>query len=259
MHTLSDLRVCVDRPLPPEKQTAAVDAAIAENLLNKPRHIFSTFGAPPEKKRIALFTGKMWQTGRTIKCAYIGGDSKVKTRIRDFANEWSKYANIRFAWMTKPVLADIRIAFNEEDGSWSFVGTDILTLDKSEPTMNLGWAVPGIEDEDLRSVVQHEFGHSIGLIHEHQNPIGGFKWNKSRVYADLAKAPNYWNRKTVDENMFMTYSMDQIRGTQLDRFSIMMYAFPKEWTLDGVSTPWNSRISAQDAAFIHLQYPPFRR
>jgi len=31
---------------------------------------------------------------------------------------------------------------------------------------------------DLGTVL-HEFGHALGLIHEHQNPAsGGFKWNR---------------------------------------------------------------------------------
>ena len=35
-----------------------------------------------------------------------------------------------------------------------------------------------------RSTVLHEFGHSIGLIHEHQSPFkGGFEWNKDEVSA----------------------------------------------------------------------------
>lgn len=33
-----------------------------------------------------------------------------------------------------------------------------------------------------RSTVLHEFGHSLGLIHEHQSPFkGGFEWNREEV------------------------------------------------------------------------------
>lgn len=33
-----------------------------------------------------------------------------------------------------------------------------------------------------RSTVLHEFGHSLGLIHEHQSPFkGGFEWNRDEV------------------------------------------------------------------------------
>ena len=33
-----------------------------------------------------------------------------------------------------------------------------------------------------RGTVLHEFGHSLGLIHEHQSPFkGGFEWNRDEV------------------------------------------------------------------------------
>ena len=33
-----------------------------------------------------------------------------------------------------------------------------------------------------RPTVLHEFGHALGLIHEHQSPFkGGFEWNREEV------------------------------------------------------------------------------
>jgi hypothetical protein len=61
--------------------------------------------------------------------------------------------------------------------------------------------------------VLHEFGHALGLIHEHQNPVGGIQWNKPAVYADLGGPPNFWGKATVDNNMFATYAKDQINGS----------------------------------------------
>jgi len=42
--------------------------------------------------------------------------------------------------------------------------------------MNLGWVEEGAEivDED-RGVILHEFGHTLGLNHEHQSPARGGK------------------------------------------------------------------------------------
>ena len=35
-----------------------------------------------------------------------------------------------------------------------------------------------------QSTVMHEFGHALGLIHEHQSPFkGGFEWDKDEVGA----------------------------------------------------------------------------
>ena len=45
-----------------------------------------------------------------------------------------------------------------------------------------------------RPTVLHEFGHSLGLIHEHQSPFpGGFEWNRENVsiVAQLVYKPKY--------------------------------------------------------------------
>jgi hypothetical protein len=35
--------------------------------------------------------------------------------------------------------AQIRISFSADEGSWSYIGTDCLGIEKTEPTMNFGW------------------------------------------------------------------------------------------------------------------------
>jgi hypothetical protein len=108
--------------------------------------------------------------------------------------------------------------------------------------MNLGFMDGG--------TTAHEFGHAIGLAHEHQNPAGGIQWNEEVVIRELAKSPNFWDDATARHNVLRKYTADQINGTGFDPGSIMLYFFPAEWTLNGIGTNANEVLSAIDKTFI---------
>lgn len=120
--------------------------------------------------------------------------------------------------------------------------------------MNFGWLTPASTDDDARRVVLHEFGHALGLIHEHQNPRHAIQWNRDAVIADLSGPPNKWSPEVIERNMFEPYSRGEVNSTQLDASSIMMYPVPSRWTTDGFSAGLNSDLSAADKAFIKNQY-----
>ena len=108
--------------------------------------------------------------------------------------------------------------------------------------MNLGFLDGG--------TAAHEFGHAIGLGHEHQNPQGGIEWNEDIVIRELGKPPNSWTPSQVKHNVLEKYRADQIRGTQFDPNSIMLYFFPGSWTKSGKGTKANEKLSDMDKAFI---------
>lgn len=120
--------------------------------------------------------------------------------------------------------------------------------------MNYGWLNDASPDDEIRRVVLHEFGHALGLIHEHQNPNHPIKWNKPAVYADLSGPPNNWSKQTIDNNMFKPYKLKEVAATAVDAKSIMMYPIPKSWTTDGFSAGLNSQLSPYDEALIANQY-----
>ena len=53
--------------------------------------------------------------------------------------------------------------------SWSKVGSTALSVqNKDEPTMVLNLNIYKMTPAEKRSMVLHEFGHALGLDHEHQ-------------------------------------------------------------------------------------------
>lgn len=209
-----------------------------------PRDLFRPQAlAPPRGGRVRAIApiGKTWMNGSVLHVRFLGGTPAQRALVREQAGWWTEVANLQFVFDDSP-QAEIRIAFDPADGAWSYVGTDCRGIPSAEPTMNLGFTDGG--------TTAHEFGHAIGLAHEHQNPAGGIVWNEPVVIAALAGSPNFWDEATVRHNVLDKYRFDQVKGTQFDPESIMLYFFPASWTLNGVGTVANEVLSATDKSFI---------
>jgi astacin (peptidase family M12A) len=202
-----------------------------------PKHL----AGPPGAFRAISPIGKLWPNGSTLRISFIGGTVAQHDIVKKYAPQWCNYANLKFVF-GNDADADFRISFDSNDGAWSYIGNDCKGIPLNEATMNLGWQEEG--------VTLHEFGHAIGLAHEHQSPLGGLIWNEPVVLHDLAGPPNYWDAQMVRDNVLSKYSSNQINGTSFDKDSVMLYAFPAEWTLNGVSTHANEVLSVTDESFI---------
>lgn len=228
------LKVCHDRILPRD--------------LFRPQRTVRRGGA----LRAVFEFRKMWINGSTLRVRFMGGTPAEQAKAREQAQWWTRHANLKFEFGNAPD-AEIRVSFDANDGAWSYVGTDCRQIPAGEPTMNLGFLDGG--------TAAHEFGHAIGLGHEHQNPSGGIQWNEEVVLRDLAGPPNNWTPEQIRHNVLEKYRTDQIRGTRFDPESIMLYFFPDSWVKSGVGTTENEALSDLDKAFIASRdaYPPTQR
>lgn len=190
-------QICYDRLEPKDLSTA--------------RRRSGKQGKNQDAMRAAAEKNKLWPKSNLR--VFFMGKNRMEDQIMEWANMWSQHANIRFERTPQFFGSDIRVGFDPTDGAWSYIGTDCTRKLK---TMNLGFIDQG--------TVLHEFGHALGLIHEHQSPAsGGFNWNEEEVIKDLSGPPNYWDMETIEHNMFAKYEEDQLLMTEYDSKSIMHY------------------------------------
>lgn len=257
------LRICIDKTLPDEIKESAMIKAIEENPANNPYYAvngtnFSNDG--PINLEIVGERLKFWRPGRTLRIKFLDGVPAIQGKVKKYAMTWTEYANIKFKFVQSGD-AEIRITFKIKGRAWSNVGTDCLSVPQNQPTMNFGWFDSDTPDEEYSRTVIHEFGHALGLHHEHMHPEGGIPWNKEAVYRDYMRCENpeedpCWTKEDVDNNLFSKLDCTLMNYSVYDKDSIMHYPISKKHTFGGYEVGWNTRLSELDKQFIKKLYPP---
>jgi serralysin len=194
----------------------------------------------------------LWDPGATIKVKILNGSTALQTRVMNAAKIWENYANVKFNFV-KSGNADIRVYLGKGNGHNSFVGTVSQQISSNEPTMNLDTVDLGNSTDFWRSTTLHEFGHALGLLHEHSSPISGIKWDKEKIYKEYARMG--WTRDDVDNQVFETYNKSYTNGTKYDNKSIMHYPIMTGETINGYTVDWNLNLSKGDIDLISALYP----
>ncbi len=213
--------------------------------------------------KAAILKKFKWIPEKTIRVKFLDGDGFIQAKVKEFAVQWNKYSSVKFKFVNSG-NAEIRISF-KGIGSWSLIGnssvsysvnikTGVVFKSGNGVSMNFGWFNSNTPDMEFSRVVLHEFGHALGLIHEHQSPAAGIPWDKKAVYAYYKSSQN-WTTAQVDRNIFYRYSKSKITNSKYDKLSIMHYAFPAILlTNPSAEIGWNTVLSKQDISFIIKYY-----
>lgn len=230
-----------------------------------------------------------WEPGTELLVKFMPGGSKaLRDKVMMNAKEWEKYANVKFKFVPDNAgFTNIRVKLGEGMGHNSAVGTEATFRQQNEQTINFDtmafadgdyylarvkkkkieppytyehlrnemkedpnhWNLP-----ELRRVVMHEFGHSLGLLHEQSYPEA-VSWKKTDSVYQYYEETQGWNRAEVDFNVFEVGSQFYTNGTQYDPKSIMHYSINSWETTNGYSLKDNYELSAGDKTLIAALYP----
>jgi hypothetical protein len=205
----------------------------------------------PAVEQAAVDRKFRWQK-KELKVVFLDGSKSLQEKVIRAAKEWEEPSGLRFNFGAH-ADSDVRVSFAHE-GHYSHIGTLALRIDKNEHTMNLEFT-DGTPWVEVKMIALHEFGHALGLIHEHQSPASGIKWNEAEVMAYYQGPPNYWDVQTIYSNVLEKYQKTQtMRTSVFDRRSIMLYPIQKRFTQDGFSSDWNEELSPIDREFIRDLY-----
>lgn len=197
---------------------------------------------------------RVWKGKRILRVRFLDGSENLRAKVQMYAPVWSEYANIKFRFIDEGP-SDIRISFVHNGRSWSYIGNSAETAGENNATMNFGWFDEKTEEIEFRRVILHEFGHALGLVHEHQSPKRVISWNKQYLYKYYEKPPFEWNQNVVRDNIINKIPATQTRSTAYDPKSIMHYPIPAEFTTDGFSVGMNTELSSKDKELIKKLYP----
>ncbi|MDM0013527.1 M12 family metallopeptidase [Variovorax sp. J22P168] len=200
--------------------------------IQQPRHF--EVGVAAGRARAIIASGKKWvigtqltyycfKRGDSVPAAWHGSSADIGVVDSSF-EAWAKLGiGITFRRVDVPEDAMVRIGFDPQDGSWSYVGRDVLlTRSSHERTMNFGWALTTAYGHDT---ALHEIGHTLGLEHEHQNPNAGITWNREAVLSYFRGPPNNWEDSQIEWNILRKIPVSEIKGTTWDPDSVMEYQF----------------------------------
>lgn len=211
-------------------------------------------------------------TMKRLNVCFFGGERADRQRVVKIASEWMlSGAFVPFHFGDDPANPatctgagndeHIRVGFVKDGTIWSAVGNQSVNkrlYPPGQPSMNLGFKAT-VGPERVRRAILHEFGHALGLEHEHQNKLGNCKQEYDfPALVSYFKNTLGWSENDVKTNLYVIEKSGVI-ATEFDRQSIMLYSHPVRFYKKGKDSPCfikeRAQLSPGDRSLISQLYP----
>lgn len=186
----------------------------------------------------------------TLGCCFLTGSQQDRATVETAARGWLQGGIerlVQFDFTVPQERAHIRI-FIGPGGNNSRIGRDARRVPRGKATLNLTNVRPG--------TIQHEFGHALGLLHEHLNPGFTVPLDERVIIEEMAQPPNRWSTATTRLNILNRFGSEArcVTDPQFNPDSIMMYTIPARWTRDGRAFERAQKIHQRDLACVKGLY-----
>lgn len=137
----------------------------------------------PEATRPPPPAGSAGRGPRWVRVRFLNGTKREQELVRSVV--WQHINTLRIPIRFVFVSPDsrgpstVRIRFSRSGRCWSHVGLGKDSFG-TRPTMSLDLQGDLDPAETQRSIL-HEFGHALGLLHQHQHPDCDIRWNVARL------------------------------------------------------------------------------
>lgn len=211
----------------------------------------SSPSAPARNKRGVADSRYLWPQNHTVTVSFVDTPEATQRLVQKCIGKFASLINLTFKFV-EGNEADIRISAHKDiHGTWSKLGTAALDVPKNQPTMHIDLTTP---PADLRYYILHEFGHALGLEHEHHHPDRTVQYDPANTYK-LYQEHMGWSKDMTDAQVLRTVDPDYAITRPYDRKSVMHYNVTPGMTSNNDYLIPSKTLSEDDKAFLKSLYP----